>query len=635
MKKFISIILSILILFSTTNGLSVTINAADTTKGETDDYVYYYTEETGTAFIEKYTGTATEVKIPDKINGYEINRIGNNAFYLNSKITSVTMPEGIESIGGNAFAGCQKLEYINIPESVTEIGMSAFDGCRKLADITIPENVTKIAERAFCDTAYYNNEANWDNDVLYMGNFLIEAKNTLSGDYEVKQGTVNIADFAFWECTDLSSITFADSVKRIGICIVAHCSNLTSIEIQENVEFIDMRAFMYATALKSITIPASVEFIGQEAFSKCYSLEEINVASENDNYSSLNGVLFNKNKTTLVEYPCGLKGDYVIPDTVTTIGLSAADDCTGLTNIRIPESVTTIEDTAFCNVGFSSITIPANVVNIGKNAIGFITNPDSDVITLAKGFTIFGYSGSSAEYYATYNNINFVTTGQTTEPEEPSDVKVSTPSYAAPATDPNEKPKETTPSTFATDPTEPTKSPTAATKPITKKKVLKATIAKTRIQAGETTKIKVTGKQGTVKFKSLTPEIAKVNKKGVVTGLYWGQVRIKVTSGKKSVIVKAMVYNYPTLSEERVNLVEGRTVSVRITGKAKNTKVIFPKCKIAKFSVKGNRLVIKGKKPGQAQVFVRVNGYPLFLVVTVAPSPDRFHAMTTGKKVCT
>lgn len=628
MKKLISIVLSILMLFSVTSGLIGSVQASEKTtkRGETDDFVYYYTEETGTASIFRYKGSATEVEIPGGINGYQITRIGSDSFHSNSKITSVTMPEGIESIGGRAFSGCQKLEYINIPESVTEIDFSAFDGCRSLADITIPKNVIRIAERAFADTAYYNDETNWENDVLYMGNFLIEARPTLAGDYQVKQGTVTIADFAFWECANLTSLTFADSIKRIGNSVVCHCSNLTNIEIPNSVKFIDQGAFKYATALETITIPASVEFIGQEAFSKCYSLKKIDVDAANDNYSSVNGVLFNKDCTTLIEYPCNLKGAYVIPDTVTTIAQSAADDCIDLTNVTIPNSVTTIEDSAFLNVGFSSITIPQTVVSIGKNAIGFSINPENDNPVSVENFIIYGYSESVAELYANYKNITFVSVGQATEPKESSEVDVSVPSYSTQETETTETSEEITQntnetveteSTEVTEPTEATATETEATEPATTKKTLKATVAKKSIKAGATTKIRVTGKSGSVSYKSNNTKIAKVSKSGVVTGLKKGTAKIKVTSGKESVTITVKVSSSPKLSKKIISVKTNKSEKIKITGKASGTKVKISKCKIAKITVKGNKLIIKGTKKGKSKVTVTVNGVRTYLTVNV------------------
>jgi hypothetical protein len=118
-----------------------------------------------------------------------------------------------------------------------------------------------------------------------------------------------------------------------------------------------------------VTIPNSVTSIGNSAFSGCKGLTSINVASDNSNYCSVDGVLFNKDKTTLIQYPGGKQGAYTIPNSVTSIGDYAFPGCSGLTSIDIPNSVTSIGDYAFpgCS-GLTSVTIPNSVTSIGEYA---------------------------------------------------------------------------------------------------------------------------------------------------------------------------------------------------------------------------------------------------------------------------
>ena len=158
----------------------------------------------------------------------------------------------------------------------------------------------------------------------------------------------SIGDWAFRDCTGLTSIMIPNSVTSIGNGTFNGCSSLTSITIPDSVTSIGYYAFWDCSGLTSITIPNSVTSIGYVAFSGCTGLTSINVASGNNYYSGNNGVLFNKKKTELIRYPEGKsQTSYTIPDSVTSIRSNAFAGCTGLTSIAIPNSVTSIGDWAF------------------------------------------------------------------------------------------------------------------------------------------------------------------------------------------------------------------------------------------------------------------------------------------------
>ena len=260
-----------------------------------------------------------------------------------------------------------------------------------------------------------------------------------------------IGDYAFESCTNLTSITIPDSVTNIGEYAFQSCSNLTSLTIPDSVTNIGQRAFLFCKSLKYITIPESVQDIGEYAFYGCKSLEKINAAAGNENYVSVNGILFSKDKTKIVCYPAN-KNDtsYSIPSSVKVVGSGAFRDCSHLKSITIPNSVTTMEHHAFSNCtsltsisipdgiktiemgtfdyckSLTSVRIPDSVTEIGHSAfyccdnLKSITIPRSvtEILSYAlgligledriDGFKIYCYSGTEAELYAKGEKFNYV-----------------------------------------------------------------------------------------------------------------------------------------------------------------------------------------------------------------------------------
>ncbi len=159
--------------------------------------------------------------------GESVKYLGDYCFYGCSSLTDVKLPKNIISIGMFCFNNCKKITEIKVPVGAKSIGYGAFCGCKNLSSISLPDSIKSIGYVAFYNTEFYSNKENWEKKVLYIGNHLIRAKTTIKGDYKVTDGTITIADMAFSDCDDLTSVKIPDSVKNIGADIYKDCDKLS------------------------------------------------------------------------------------------------------------------------------------------------------------------------------------------------------------------------------------------------------------------------------------------------------------------------------------------------------------------------------------------------------------------------
>ncbi len=394
----------------------VTVDAGNTAFSSVAGVLF---NKTQTVLIQYPGGKSGAYTIPSSVT-----EVGNSAFYYCYKLTSVVIPSGVVSVGEGAFQACYGMTSLTLANGVISIGASAFSSCSGLTTVTIPASVTSIGSQAFLNcsgltgftvdagsTAFSSASGVLFNETKTLliqypgkksGAYTIPVSVTSIGNYafyycggltgvSIPFGVTSIGDYAFYYCSGLTSVIIPASTIRVGSTAFFGCSTLTSVTISNGVMSIGDSAFSYCSKLSSVAIPASVTSIGSNVFYRCTVLVGITVDPANTTYSSLDGVLFNKTQTLLIQYPTGKSGAYIVPSTVTRIGSYAFYYNISLTSVTIPSTVMIIEGSAFqyC-AALTSVTISNGVATIGNNAFAFCTSLTS--ITFPLSVTNINYS---------------------------------------------------------------------------------------------------------------------------------------------------------------------------------------------------------------------------------------------------
>ena len=341
------------------------------------------------------------ITIPNSVKS-----IGDGAFRECDSLQSITIPNSVTSIGEGAFSTCVSLQSVTIPNSVKSIGNYAFRNCESLQSVTIPNSVTSIEDHAFsgCES---HQSVTIPNSVKSIG------KEAFSGCVSLQSITIpnsvtKIEDDAFWGCKSLQSVTIPNSVKSIGKKAFSGCKSLESITIPNSVTSIGDDAFYLCKSLQSVTIPNSVTSIGDGTFCWCESLQSVTIPNSvrnignhaffgcnicfficNSTYFQNDDVcLFNKDKTAIVSR---IKDcvNYIIPNSVTSIGDDAFSGCESLQSVTIPNSVTSIGYEAFSRcTSLQCVTIPNSVKSIGIGAFSGCESLQS--VTIPNSVTSIG-----------------------------------------------------------------------------------------------------------------------------------------------------------------------------------------------------------------------------------------------------
>lgn len=285
-------------------------------------------------------------------------------YYNRERITQIILPEGLTVISQFSFYGCANLMEIALPSTLEGIEKSAFANCASLRSLVIPDKVRYLKESVFygCESL----------ETVVLGS-----------------GMVTLYENAFMECRNLRQVNLGSSLKYIKGAAFCYCENLEALTIPESVEYIYENAFatcgireltiegnpswsgavFSCPNLEVITIGSKLETIPNNNFYMCPGITDFVVDPGNPSFSAKDGVLFDKDRTTLLRYTSGVTGEYQIPEGVTQIGEYAFYKSTGLTRVKMPDSLTGIQENAFSGcTGLTHVAIPDNVTEIDGEA---------------------------------------------------------------------------------------------------------------------------------------------------------------------------------------------------------------------------------------------------------------------------
>ena len=287
--------------------------------------------------------------------GNSVTSIGGYAFYGCVGLTSVTIPNSVITIGNDAFFNCNKLESVMMGNSVKTIGDYAFYVCSKLTNVNFPSSVTSIGSKAFFNCKMKN--VTLSNAMAYIGSEAFSVCDSLESVTIIGNGETIIAAEAFRTCSSLKRVTIGSGVDSIGTYAFGYCRALSDLTIENGLKSIGRNSFYNCPALTSLTIPNSVVSIGDYAFYNCQALTSLTIPNS---VTSIGNHVFNG---------CSALTRLTIPNSVTSIGNYAFNYCSALASLTIGNSVTSIGDYAFndCSA-LTHLTIPASVTIIGQGA---------------------------------------------------------------------------------------------------------------------------------------------------------------------------------------------------------------------------------------------------------------------------
>ena len=413
-KNMFALVLAVALAFSSI----ITVYAEDNTFG---DYTYTVNEDGVSATITSYTGTDTDVVIPDEVGGYTVTAIGAKVFYNNSTIVSVTVPLAVATIEDNNFFSCSNLEEVkgvenlvtigehcfgyskkltNLPEMncLESVGAYSFNDCESMTRFHIPKTTSSISYYSFIKN---NIMLSMDDDnpyftcidgVVYNKNVSKVIKCSCpKTEYTFPDTVTTIGSHAFWYCK-LEKINGGANVTTVESYAFAFCSSLESIESLSGLEAVKDYAFEFAVT-GALDLPKTLKNLSTYAFSGCY----------------MNKLIIHNNLSTIPSWSfsdCAYLTDLVIEEGVEKIGDKAFQGCNRLKKVQFPESLISVGNYAFA-CSLTEVYIPSGVTSIGKYAFGYGYNRLNWTYPVKEGYRIFGHTGTAAQTYAESNSISF------------------------------------------------------------------------------------------------------------------------------------------------------------------------------------------------------------------------------------
>lgn len=371
----------------------------------------------------------TEIKIPDSVT-----QIRSNAFLKCKKLSKVKMSNSIKSIEDSTFSDCEMLSEINIPDNLESINEAAFLNCTSLADIKIPKSVKQIGSSVFWNTPWLNAKRA-ENPLIIINKILLDGQEC-QGSVVIPDGVTTICGNAFF-ASDLTSVTFPESVIDIGEGAFSFCRNLSKVTLPTYIRYIQNRTFYECTKLLSVTIPDTVSQIGTEAFANCKSLTSITLPRMLSFIDT--GAFMNCSNLTKISLPkyvqqigdlafentawlkaqqkedplviigqnlingSACKGEVIIPNTVKNICRSAFVGADSVTALTLPESIYFLDlDILDGCRNLSTLTIPGSIQDYNY------TIPPYEQFD---NLTIKGYNYTVANQLALEQNLRFESLG--------------------------------------------------------------------------------------------------------------------------------------------------------------------------------------------------------------------------------
>lgn len=426
-----------------------------------EGYPFTWQKNGNAIVITGYIGTDTDVIIPETIQSLPVVKIGHNAFnpeyvYTSTNITSIripdcvetiefsafencsaltqiTLPSGLIEISGSLFSGCSMLRTIDLPVGITKIGYSAFSDCSSLSEIVLPPQLKTIEYRAFqncssltsigipsnVETIGFAGFSGCSNltSVELSSRLTSIASSMFSGctslnAIEIPVGVITIEENAFFNCSSLKNVVIPNTVKRIGSengngSVFNNCTALERIVIPEGVEIIEQSAFSGCENLADVSLPGSLKAIDEHTFSGCESLESIIIPNSVEVVA------------TAAFWDCDSLKSIRIPSSVKEIGETTFWSCDNLATIILSEGLQSIGMNAFGNTAIKEITLPTSLTDIGDH-IFYV--PSSDFVAKV-------YQDTPAFRWCKENNVNYIVIDENGNP-----VVTPTPTPVATAT---------------------------------------------------------------------------------------------------------------------------------------------------------------------------------------------------------